>query len=93
MTITTISGMTELACLIAKELIMKAKITAKSELRWPELVRDYTFDIITTDNETLFSSSVVARPSEITSRLAEIVAEYQAAFEDQNDVEIGTEIS
>lgn len=71
---------------------MKAKITAKSELRWPELVRDYTFDILTDNSEIVTSSSVTARPSEILNRLTEIVNEYQAAFEEENDLEIGTEI-
>lgn len=72
---------------------MKAKITAKSELRWPDLVRDYTFDLSTDTGDIVLSSqSFVARPSEAANRLAEILAEYQAAFEDENDVEIGDEI-
>jgi hypothetical protein len=72
---------------------MKAKITGKSELRWPELVRDYTFDILSDNNEIILADqSFVARPSEVSGRLSEIVAEYQAAFEEVNDVEIGTEI-
>ncbi len=72
---------------------MKAKITGKSELRWPDLVRDYTFDILTDDDEIVISSqSVIERPSTITSQIQQIVSEYQAAFEDENDVEIGAEI-
>lgn len=72
---------------------MKAKITAKSELRWPDLVRDYTFDILTDDDEIIISSqSVIERPSAITSRIQQIVSEYQVAFEDANDVQIGDEI-
>lgn len=73
---------------------MKAKITAKSELRWPDLVRDYTFDILDDDGEIMIGSqSVVVRPSEITNRLSEIVAEYKAVLEDENDVQVGDEIS
>lgn len=72
---------------------MKAKITAKSELRWPALVRDYTFDILDDEGELILGSqSVEARPSEISGRIQQIVTEYQVAFEDENDVEIGAEI-
>jgi hypothetical protein len=72
---------------------MKAKLTGKSELRWPELVRDYTFDILTDEGDIVIGSqSVVARPSEIVGRLQGIVSEYQAVFEDENDVEVGAEI-
>lgn len=72
---------------------MKAKITAKSELRWPELVRDYTFDIATDQGEVLQGSqSITARPSEVLTRLGQIVAEYQAVYEDENDVAVGDEI-
>jgi hypothetical protein len=73
---------------------LKAKIIGKSELRWPDLVRDYTFDILTDDGDVILGSqSVVARPSEISNKILEIVAEYQAVFEEVNDVEVGSEIS
>lgn len=72
---------------------MKAKITAKSELRWPELQRDYTFDILDDDdNVILASQSMTSQPSAARARLEAIVAEYQTAFEDANDIEEGDEI-
>ena len=71
---------------------MKAKLTAKSALRLSDLSREYTFDIIEGD-ETILSSQVVnAKPSEIVSKLEQIVAEYQAVFEDENDLDVGDEI-
>jgi len=71
---------------------MKAIITAKSELRFSDLTREYTFDIIE-GNETILSSQVItARPSEIVSKLEQIVAEYQSVFEDENDLDVGDEI-
>lgn len=71
---------------------MKARITAKSELRLSNLIREYTFDIIDGD-ETLLSSQVItARPSEVVVQLQQIVADYQAAYEDENDVEVGAEV-
>lgn len=72
---------------------MKAIITAKSELSWPGLTRHYTFDIAEDDGVILLGSqSVESRPSEIQARLGEIVSEYQAAFEDANDLEVGAEV-
>lgn len=71
---------------------MKAKLTAKSALRLSDLTREYTFDIIEGD-ETILSSQVVnAKPSEIVSKLEQIVTEYQAVFEDENDLDVGDEI-
>jgi len=72
---------------------MKAKITAKSELRLSDLSREYTFDILTDDDElVLTSESLRARPNEIVGVLQAKVAEYQAAYEEANDVEVGEEI-
>lgn len=72
---------------------MKAKITNKSELRLSDLTREYTFDIITDEGETILASQVqTARPSEIVSVLQKKVAEYQAAYEDENDLEVGAEV-
>lgn len=71
---------------------MKARITDKSQLRLSDLTREYTFDIIE-GNETILSSQVItAKPSEIVSKLEQIVTEYQAVFEDQNDLDVGDEI-
>ena len=72
---------------------MKARITAKSELRLSDLTREYTFDIITDEGEEILTSQVeTAKPSEVVARLQEIVAEYQAAYEEEADVEVGEEI-
>ena len=72
---------------------MKARITAKSELRLSDLTREYTFDIVTDEGEEVLTSQVVtAKPSEVVARLQEKVAEYQAAYEDESDVEVGEEI-
>lgn len=72
---------------------MKAKITNKSELRLSDLTREYTFDIITDDNEVVLASQVItARPSEIVGKLQQIVTDYQAVYEDENDLEIGSEV-
>lgn len=68
---------------------MKTIITAKSQLKWPSLTREYTFDILTDDDEAVLTSQVVeAAPSQIRTRLDEIKTEYQAAFEEANDVEV-----
>lgn len=72
---------------------MKAKITARSELKRVTLTREYTFDILDDNDEIILASeSIESRPSEIASRLAEIVTEYQAVFEDENDLDVGAEI-
>lgn len=72
---------------------MKARITAKSELRLSDLTREYTFDVVTDDGEDVLTSQVItAQPSGVVARLQEIVAEYQAVYEDANDVEIGQEV-
>lgn len=72
---------------------MKAKITNKSELRLSDLTREYTFDILTDANEVILASQVqTARPSEIVTVLQQKVSEYQAAYEDENDLEIGSEV-
>lgn len=72
---------------------MKARITAKSELRLSDLTREYTFDIVTDEGEAVLTSQVVAaRPSEVVSQLQSIVAEYQTVYEYENDVNIGDEV-
>jgi hypothetical protein len=72
---------------------MKARLTAKSELRLSDLTREYTFDIVTDDGEEVLTSQVItAQPSGVVARLQEIVAEYQVVYEDANDVEVGEEI-
>lgn len=71
---------------------MKARIIDKSELRLSDLTREYTFDIIEGE-ETILSSQVIReRPSEVTAKLEEIIAEYQTVFEYENDPEVGAEI-
>lgn len=72
---------------------MKAKITGKSELRLSDLTREYLFDILDNEGNTILGSqSIISRPSEIVATLTNIVNEYRAVFEDENDVEVGTEI-
>lgn len=72
---------------------MKARITAKSELQLSNLTRQYTFDIITDSNQDILTSQVIeARPSEVVTQLQAKVAEYQAAYEEANDVEVGEEV-
>jgi hypothetical protein len=71
---------------------MKAKITAKSELRLSDLTREYTFDIINGEEVVLASQVQTARPSEIVTVLQQKVAEYWAAYEDENDLQIGSEV-
>lgn len=72
---------------------MKAIITAKSELRLSDLTREYTFDIVSDEGETILTSQVVtAQPSGVVTQIQERVAEYQAVYEDENDVEIGQEV-
>ena len=71
---------------------MKAKITAKSELRLSDLTREYTFDIVEGE-ETLLSSQVItARPAEVVGKITDIVAEYEVVYNEANDVEVGEEI-
>lgn len=71
---------------------MKAIITAKSELRFSDLTREYTFNLVE-GNETILSSQVVReRPAEIVAKIEALVAEYQSVFEDENDIDVGTEI-
>jgi len=72
---------------------MKAKITAKSELKLSNLTRQYTFNIITDTGEEVLTSQVIqARPSEVIAQLQAQVAEYEAVYEEVNDVEVGEEI-
>lgn len=72
---------------------MKARITAKSELRLSDLTREYTFDIITDEGEEVLTSQVItARPSGVVEQLQEIIAGYQAAYEEEADVEVGEEV-
>lgn len=71
---------------------MKAKITAKSELRLSDLTREYTFDIVDDDKSILTSQVITSRPSEVVGQIQNIVAEYQTVFEDENDLDVGDEI-
>lgn len=72
---------------------MKARITGKSELKLSDLTREYTFDVIGNEGETvLISQSTTARPNEITQKLESIIAEYQTAYEYENDLGVGDEI-
>lgn len=71
---------------------MKAKITAKSELRLSDLTREYTFDIVDDDKSILTSQVITSRPSEVVGQIQNIVAEYQTVYEDTNDVEVGEEV-
>ena len=71
---------------------MKAIVTGKSALRLSDLTREYTFDIVG-DNEIILASQVItARPKDISELLTNIIAEYQAVFEDENDLDVGDEI-
>lgn len=71
---------------------MKAIVTGKSALRLSDLTREYTFDIVE-DNEIILASQVItARPKDISELLTNIIAEYQAVFEDENDLDVGDEI-
>lgn len=71
---------------------MKAKITDKSQLRLSDLTREYTFDIIDGEQTILSSQVINARPSEVITKLEEIIAEYETVFQDENDPEVGAEI-
>lgn len=72
---------------------MKAKITAKSELRLSDLTREYTFDIVSDEGDDILASQVItSRPSEVVGQIQNIVAEYQTVYEDTNDVEVGEEV-
>lgn len=71
---------------------MKARITAKSELRLSDLTREYTFDIIDGTEVVLTSQVITARPATVVSELQAIVAEYEAVYNEDSDVEVGEEI-
>lgn len=72
---------------------MKAIIKSKSELRLSDLTREYTFDIVDDEGEPILTSQVItSQPSEVVSRIQSVVAEYQAVYEDDNDVEVGEEV-
>lgn len=71
---------------------MKAKITDKSELRLSDLTREYTFDIVDGQEVILGSQVITARPANVVAELQAKVAEYEAVYNDENDVEIGQEI-
>lgn len=85
-------GQQEKQEVIHKEKYMKAKITAKSELRLSDLTREYTFDIVDDDKLILTSQVITSRPSEVVGQIQNIVAEYQTVYEDTNDVEVGEEV-
>lgn len=72
---------------------MKIRVTNKSVLSWPSLTRGYTFDILDDeDNILLGSQNVVARPDEIVNVLKQILIDYEAAYFDDNDLEVGMEV-
>ncbi len=72
---------------------MKAKITNKSELRLSDLTREYVFDILDDSGEIVLANQrITTRPSTVVTDVQEKVAEYEVAYEDQNDVEVGQEI-
>lgn len=71
---------------------MKARIIAKSELRLSTLTREYTFDIVEGDEVILASQVITSQPSNVITQLQQIVTDYQAAYEDANDVEVGEEV-
>lgn len=71
---------------------MKARITSKSELRLSDLTREYSFDIIQGDEIILSSQVITSRPSDVVADLSAKVAEYEAVYNNENDVEIGQEI-
>lgn len=72
---------------------MKAIITERSELNWATLTRKYKFDVLTDDGEMVLpSQEIEARPREVVADLQLKIAEYQAAYEEANDVEVGTEV-
>lgn len=72
---------------------MKAIITAKSELRLSDLTREYTFDIVSDEGDTILTSQVIeSQPSGVVAQIQGVVAEYQAVYEDANDVEVGQEV-
>lgn len=67
---------------------MIARITAKGPLVQATLTRQYSYDIIENDEVILGSQVVEARPSEIAGKLQQIVTEYQAAYEEENDLNV-----
>jgi len=72
---------------------MKARIIAKSELKLSSLTREYTFDIISDSGDVVLNSQVIsARPSEVVGQLQILVSEYQAVYEEANDIGVGEEI-
>lgn len=71
---------------------MKAVITGKSQLRLSDLTREYTFDIVDGEETILASEVILARPANVVAELQAKVAEYEAVYNDENDVEIGQEI-
>lgn len=71
---------------------MKARITGKSELRLSTLTREYTFDIVEGDEVILSSQVITSQPSTVVAQLQQIVADYQAVYEEANDIEVGAEV-
>lgn len=72
---------------------MKAKITGRSELRLSDLTREYTFDILTNEDEIILSSQITRQqPSQAKQRIEEILAEYKLVYESEDDLEIDQEI-
>lgn len=72
---------------------MKAKITGKSELRLSDLTKEYTFDILTDNDEVILSSQIErAQPAQAKARIEEILNEYKLVYEYEDDLEIDDEI-
>jgi hypothetical protein len=72
---------------------MKAVITGKSELRLSDLTREYTFNIINDLDEIALASQVItARPAEAAAAISSIVAEYETAYYEALDLDIGDEV-
>lgn len=74
---------------------MKARVTAKDELRLSDLTREYTFEIIDDENndKVLVTNQVVRdTPTNIRATLASKVEEYAQALAEEQDVEVGEEV-
>lgn len=71
---------------------MKAIITQKSELEI-NLTKFYTFDIVDDDGSVILSSQVIqCRPSEATDSIKAKVAAFESEYEQDADIEVGSEV-
>jgi hypothetical protein len=72
---------------------MKAIITDRTQLNWVTLTRQYTFDLLTDDDEVVATSQTIeARPAEIRDKLDAVKSDFAAAMAEINDVEVGEEV-